>query len=409
MTRRGVLKMAALGTAAAAAPLVGPLVGKVATPRASSAVPPLDTVAHKRGKGLKFHEVYPNRSPEDEARFKADMLEQSADFSKDWRPEEITTPMGERIHVYFMEPKTPKTQIPVTMFKGWTGNAEQWKGTMRQLDSRGRRTMVVDETHGIAYSPDVQARVDTVTDKATYVEYRKIAANMAALDAKKIEKTDAIGHSEGCIDLLLTALAYPERFHNIVLVEPAGMIGSDTLMRLIWRNQVGDVPAMNAAHEAQKRGDPGFQFNIHPDDPASVDTFGPAMDTPAKAALSASELLSIAWIQVADLLRAVKAKGIGIIIVTGAESKMFPVELMAGTARRDSKGDVMFDEKGKVVMETRGAIGEEKQPGESDYSNLLDGFITVKGVHTRFFDQPVEYTQLVEGALTAREALEAEQ
>ena len=60
-------------------------------------------------------------------------------------------------------------------------------------------------------------------------------------------------------------------------------------------------------------------------------------------------------------------------------------------------------------METRGAIGEEKQPGESDYSNLLDGFITVKGVHTRFFDQPVEYTQLVEGALTAREALEAEQ
>jgi pimeloyl-ACP methyl ester carboxylesterase len=328
------------------------------------------------------------------------MTNQSTDFSEAWqRPKEITTSRGDMIDMYDMSPKEPKSPVPVIMVGGFDYNVEAWKKNMREFVSRGRRAMMVDAVHGVRPDPEVKRRLDAVTNKATNVEYRKITALMAGLDAAGAEKVDAVAHSEECIDLLIAAVSYPERFRYIILVEPAGMIGKDTVYDLAKRNN-REIPAMNRAHAAQEKGDPRFQFEMHPDDQMFPQREYTLMDR----LRSVPELFSIARIQVVDLLREVKGKGISIIIVSSPDDALFPIERMVGTVRKDAAGNIMFDEHNKPIMETKGAIGGQKLPDETNFSNLIDGFYSVTGIHERLFNQPVEFTQLFEGALTALEA-----
>jgi pimeloyl-ACP methyl ester carboxylesterase len=49
------------------------------------------------------------------------------------------------------------------------------------------------------------------------------------------EKVDVIAHSEGALNAILAAKLYPEKFRNIVLVAPAGLIGKDSVPRLSGR------------------------------------------------------------------------------------------------------------------------------------------------------------------------------
>ena len=317
--------------------------------------------------------------------------------------------MGEQVPLHYMRPQEPKSDVPVIMVPGWTGNALQWKGTMRQLVSHGRRAMVMDAPHGVRYNRDVQERVDKATDRATYVEYRKVAAIMAALDSRKVEKTDAVAHSEGCIDLIMAALAYPERFRTIVLTHPAGMIGEGPFpfISMLYRNQTGDVPAMNAAHEARKRGDPAHTFDIHRDDPVEVDTITPALKGPYGIQNTIVELYSVAWVQIAELLREVKAKGVNVVVMASGDDQMFPAEYMLGKPRRDAGGKIVQDENKRVIMETTGALTGQIRADEPDSSKVFDQFVLTEGIHVRFFDQPVEYTQLIEEELAAQEAVKA--
>ena len=355
---------------------------------------------------MRLEEIYPKRSPDAEKQHKDSMREQSTDFSEAWKhPEKITTPAGEEVDLYDMRPREQKTSVPVMMVGGFDYNVESWKKNMREFVSRGRRAIMVDAVHGVRRDPEVKKSINAATDKATNVEYRKITALMAGIDAAGVEKIDAVAHSEGCIDLLIAAVSYPERFRNIILVEPAGMIGKDSLLGLAGRNNKGEVPAMNEAHDAQKRGDPRFRFEMHSDD----QMFPEAKRTLIDRLRSVPELFSIAGIQVADLLRKVKEKGIGIIIVSSPEDKMFPIERMIGTVKRDEKGDIVFDENRKPVMEKKGTIGNERMADEENFSKVIDGFYSVAGIHERLFNQPVEFTQLFEGAFTALEAKQSKE
>src|SRR5262249_13633195 len=159
-----------------------------------------------------------------------------------------------------------------------------------------------------------------------------------------------------------------------ILSNSAGMIGPDYLAALGYRNQMEDIPNMNRDHAREMRGDPEFQFEINPDDECFIGTaktFIEAIKTPERASLYIQELLSVAWIQTAELLRRVKEKGVDVIILAGPEDGNFPVEYMTGTPKKNERGEFVFDEKGKVVMEKRGPLAEQLRPGETDYSNIL--------------------------------------
>ncbi|HTR18472.1 MAG TPA: hypothetical protein VMH91_00610 [Candidatus Paceibacterota bacterium] len=351
---------------------------------------------------MRFEQLYPKRTPEEEQKRADERAPEDAKFSEQWKhPQEITTPLGEKIDLYDMRPEHEKTPVPTLLVSGFTGTAELWKKNMRELYTLGRRTLVVDGSHGVDYDPN-----ETNLDKrAMDPEYRKVAAMSAALDGAHVEKADAVAHSKGCIDLVLAAYAYPERFRNIVLIEPAGMNPNESLVQVIWRNQLKDVPSMNKAHEAYKRGDPGYQWDIHPEDSVILDLSKEITQHPIQVV---KELYSIANVRVIDLLRKVKEKGIGIVIVQSPEDEMFRAEVMTGEVSKNEAGEVLAGENGKVLMEKQGSLASQKLSPDEDITKVVDGFYSVKGHHTRFYDQPKEYTQLIDGALTALAAKKGE-
>ncbi|MBI3630948.1 MAG: alpha/beta hydrolase [Candidatus Sungbacteria bacterium] len=101
-----------------------------------------------------------------------------------------------------------------------------------QLAERGRRTLTVDASHGIA-SENIPESATAQGREIHDIELRKVAALLKTLDEKDIAQTDIVAHSEGAIYGVMAALLRPERFRNLVLVDPAGMVGEDTQTRLV--------------------------------------------------------------------------------------------------------------------------------------------------------------------------------
>ena len=376
---------------------------------------------------MRFEQQYPKWTPKQEGRAGEGRELTDAEFSERWKhPQEITTTLGEKVKLYDMRPEHEKTSVPVLCVSGFSGNAELWKKNMREFYALGRRSIILDGSHGVEYDEEEVGKLDA---RARGPEKRKVAAMFTALDGAHVEKADAVGHSKGCIDVVLAAYAYPERFRNIVLIEPAGMNLLETLGDVIVRNVTEDGPSIAEAHDAFKRGE--TDWKIHPDDKLEVNLLGELL-----SGRSVSELRSVANIRVVDLLRAVHEKGINISIVQSEEDKMFHGDVLFGrpltheedmrwrtqmhreipreaeeilAAVEETGEKNMLDERGNTVMDTVGALERQKRAGEEDLSNIVDDVIRVPGIHVRFYDQPVEYTKLIDGALTELAAKKGEQ
>lgn len=109
-------------------------------------------------------------------------------------------------------PDEMKTDIPVFFAPGWSITIDSIEKPLKELAKQKRR--VVSLSH---------ARIDGSKEETE--ELRKAVSLLSILERKQIEKTDAIGYSEGAINLLLVARQYPEKFNNIVLLNPAGLTG----------------------------------------------------------------------------------------------------------------------------------------------------------------------------------------
>ncbi len=78
----------------------------------------------------------------------------------------------------------------------------------------------------------MSAAPEEAVQKYPKEEVRKALNILGVLEEKDVEKTDVIAHSEGAVNTLIAASLYPEKFRNIVLFGPAGLIGEDTFTRL---------------------------------------------------------------------------------------------------------------------------------------------------------------------------------
>ena len=296
------------------------------------------------------------------------MLSQDENFSRDWEyPRSIFTSDGNIMKLHDMKPLSEEVLLPVAVFPVCAERVELWKGIVRGLVSRGRRVLITDALHGIAYSRNSIS----LNDRATDVEYRKTAAVFAGMAAAHVEKVRGVGHSEGCIELLIAAASYPERFRDLCLIAPAGLMGKDTVSEFRQR-QREDGTITKKLHD-----DPTYKFEIHPDDPQPTDIKGVALLNPTQ---TANEIRSIASIQTHDLLRIIKESGIGVVIVHSKDDVVIPFDRLMRTLNR------------------------QKRPGEDDLSGVVDDVIMYSGAHSLLFDLPATFADLVNGAFNALES-----
>lgn len=138
----------------------------------------------------------------------------------------IDSPVG-KFPVIEISPLQPKTDIPVIIAPGWSEPPEVFEMSRAVMAARGRKSLAFDH-------PRVGGEVTPNPDYPT-PELRKALALLDLIEHTGSEKVDVVAHSEGAIYSAIAASLKPEKFRNIVLVAPGGMIGKDTLPALLGR------------------------------------------------------------------------------------------------------------------------------------------------------------------------------
>jgi pimeloyl-ACP methyl ester carboxylesterase len=123
-------------------------------------------------------------------------------------------------------PDNPKTNVPVVLAPGWSENRKVLQACAAELYAAGRPVIALDHPR----------RGGTVEPKEEYPidELRKALTIREIIKQEGIEKVDILAHSEGAINGAMAASLEPETVRNMVLVNPAGLIGKDTLPRLAY-------------------------------------------------------------------------------------------------------------------------------------------------------------------------------
>lgn len=280
------------------------------------------------------------------------------------RPEKIDLYEGEVMKVVDVKPEKPKTDIPTFWLRGWGATVEVHEDNIINLAERGRRTLAIDAPSGIS-SANLEESATERGQAIPDIELRKMAALLKTLDEKGIEQTDIVAHSEGAIYGALAALLRPEKFRNMVLVDPAGMVGEDKTSRLV-KGAVLDIVLQTARIYKKLLTKQGFeafkQSNTAAKSLAQVFVSNPRH--------TVESIGVIAYSQIHEILKTLKDLGIKIAIVHAVDDKFFPMD--------------------KVQSQTT--------------AEMADGFYSVKGTHNQLYLHPEQYTALVDSALDALEA-----
>jgi pimeloyl-ACP methyl ester carboxylesterase len=255
-----------------------------------------------------------------------------------------------------LDPDSKKTEVPVLFCPGWVTTSEVVKDNLLEFANQGRRTICVDATHGIDTEGGTMS--EEMIKDLPKAELRKVAALIQSMEEKGIDQVDAVAMSEGGIYLTIAATLYPEKFRNIVLVDPGGMSGDDDFKELAGRF------SKDWFYEKLKGLlDPKVIRKI-----IKKDLVG-GKNLASNISQSIKEVEAVSNTQIPELLKDLKSVGKGISIIHGVDDKAFPMERIQEMTNTDQ----------------------------------VDGFYSVKGSHNQFVLEPGVYTRLADQALDALE------
>ncbi|MCK9351434.1 MAG: alpha/beta fold hydrolase [Candidatus Paceibacterota bacterium] len=262
----------------------------------------------------------------------------------------------EDVDVYDVSPENTKTDIPTVFAPGFSGTPMFHQQNIIELAKAGRRIISVDSPHGLKNHMVPEEK----NGEYSNVELAKLSAVIEALKELQIDKTDVVGHSEGGLYMALAAYLYPERFRNMVLVCPAGMIGKDNLFELVKRNTEklsAQRQSESARTDEDRLAEPLRDSRI----PLNVLLSNIPRSLSSAKAISESDII--------DMLKELKQKGINVSVVHGVDDKVFPME--------------------RVQRETD--------------ADTVTGFYSVQGGHNDIYLTPKQYTAAIDAALDALE------
>lgn len=256
-----------------------------------------------------------------------------------------------------------KTETPVFFGTGWSASRGVYESNILGIAGQGeRRVLSMFAPHGIDTDPDFGKGDKTYAS----AELRKAAAMLRVLEERNIEQLDIVAHSESALWTLIVATMHPEKIRNIVLIDPAGLIGEDTTTRLATSFCLDIVQgALNKEKLPRPKSDQATQ----PGSPA--DLFGALKNMTGKPMDSLKEVLAMRDADIRDILEDLKAQGKHIAVVQGARDAIFPMERM------------------QQVVNTA----------------QVDGFYSVYGSHNELNANPQAYITVVTHALDALEKL----
>ncbi len=257
--------------------------------------------------------------------------------------------LGGALEVADLKPENPKTEVPVLFAPGWSGTPETYKDAIKTLYEKNRR--VLSFAHA-RKGGDEKLAPDELQKIYPADELRKALALLKILDEKNIDKVDVVAHSEGGINAAIAASLAPEKFRNIVFVNPAGLIGKDKFPKLAGRFMLEAIRMAGDLFKMIMKKEKKEVWRFFTAEQESLKYIG---KNPIRAL---NEAVAISQIQTHKMLKDLRDQGIGIAVISGVEDLVFPINMMQTTMK-----------------------GAE-----------IDAFLSVKGGHNEIVFRPEKYT-----------------
>lgn len=250
-------------------------------------------------------------------------------------------PKGDQVKVYgvsaetLRKTRTVEDETPVLIAAGFSVNSRASEKTCVGVAEEGRPVMTFDvPPNSRDFDP-----ADTYPEGITDMTKMYATGIVRALDIgqeeifHKEQKIDGIGYSMGAISILAAAVQHPDRFRNIVLIDPAGLSNLDDPS---WKRFM-QLGARSAQHKAQVGAQ--VEGSVYGDIRYKLfhAQFSSEM---AKEQLEGglpylvSTAATIAQTDLLKLIQEAQQKGIGISVLVGEEDPLFPHEEVAKYASK---------------------------------------------------------------------------
>jgi len=265
----------------------------------------------------------------EKARDKTDFFLNNFEFAKE---EEIIRINSEKV----------KDQVPVFFSPGW-GVREVSKLITSTIAKEGRNVI------STVFSREEIIKDDIKEGDIPAAEMQKALAIIDVINKGGIDKVDAVGHSEGGLNLAIAACLYPEKFRNIIFVASAGMIGKDSYLDLIKRFAIDEGREEMRSIENFKESDLNKSIK------------GMLKHILMNPSLTHKEIKAMTKMDFFRMTRHLKEQGVGVGLVCGANDKVFAMDEVIKNVNqgnvdtfistKGNHGSLVFDEKYPLLAE----------------------------------------------------------
>lgn len=283
------------------------------------------------------------------------------EFEKQWGAHARLRACAGKLAIYDAAPAVMKDSLPVVLCAGWMERPRMIRPRARALFARSRRVLTLDTARSGGMS--VPPYLRKFQSRFGQVELRKACALLALLEEKHIPRADLIAHSEGALFALAAALARPEKFRTLILVNPAGLVGEDGAFALTARFLRELSMRGRSLALAAEGKEP---VNLAALRLGAADILGAVGTFLAHPLGALASVRSIARADLRGLVREARGKGLRVGIVHSTADQIFPDPRM-----------------------------HDALAGE------VDEFIEPKGSHVWYMVEPERYGDLMDEILTA--------
>lgn len=210
------------------------------------------------------------------------------------------------IDVVDIVPEGNVDECPILFAPGWSITIDTIQNTLTFLADYGKRIISLNHK-----------RVGGV--KRDSEELRKASSILAILNRKNIELVDAVGYSEGCTNLLLAARLDPDKFRNIVLINPSGLVGKGKKMSIV-KGFLVDLWGIKECKNGHKKRRKVFKESLKY-----------TLSNPIR---SYQEVNEIAQIELVDLIKGISETGIRVSIIHNINDQTFDFAQVNETLER---------------------------------------------------------------------------
>ena len=282
---------------------------------------------------------------------------------------------SEFFDVYDIKPEDGKEKkdIPLAIALGWTEVPDSHRNHIKYWVGQGREVVVSNTPHGIS-SEKIGEYPKVETDKlAGLIETLRAVGIEIKEDGTGTSKVNIMGRSEGAIFSIMLAYLYPELVENLVLANPAAMTGPVNIGKFAKR-WAGVMWQQRITKYKEKGEDPGNHI-------AEVSQRDPAQ--------TIASIIAISHMDLREMLKEIRAHGIGVAVIHTTEDKFFPMDKLAGTSTIDPFS----------ITQTKQMDVVPELTAED-----VDGFYSLDGTHDSYFYEPEKYAMVIDQALSALEA-----